>query len=448
MENLTHTLIGLAAGEAFARWTRPTEGGLPQAARRSLFVTLAAIGGNAPDADLAWSYTAADRRFGYMLEHRGYTHTILGCLVLAGLLYAGAEWWMRRRRLLPAPRDRLHLALVTVVGTLLHLGMDALNTYGVHPFWPFDNRWFYGDSLFIAEPLFWLAGAPLIFLVRSWLARVLLSLAVIAGLLGVGWMHRGEPLFAVAIVGATLGLLGVGRWASSRAAALTSVAVMAGVVVLSVACGSVAAGQIDGILAERFPEYRRIDRVLMPTPAYPLCWEVLVLQTRGDLYTVLDGVLSITPGVVPIGRCPTVFPQRPPPRPQSSPQRPPPSSGGSRAGAERSARAARFVRPPTPPMTPAPAPDSSSTLWFGEYSMSRAQLVRLVDGNCDAAALMQFARVPFAFQQENVWYLGDLRFNRGAGFQFQLGTQTPARCSIHVPWVPPRAGDLLSAVSR
>ena len=197
MENLTHTLIGLAAGEAFARWTRPTEGGLPQGARRSLFVTLAAIGGNAPDADLAWSYTASDRRFGYMLEHRGYTHTVLGCLVLAGLLYAGAEWWMRRRRLMPAPRDRLHLALVTVVGTLLHLGMDALNTYGVHPFWPFDNRWFYGDSLFIAEPLFWLAGAPLIFLVRSWLARVLLSLAVIAGrsgLAGCTVASRCSPL--------------------------------------------------------------------------------------------------------------------------------------------------------------------------------------------------------------------------------------------------------------
>ncbi|HXR90577.1 MAG TPA: metal-dependent hydrolase [Steroidobacteraceae bacterium] len=414
MENLTHTLIGLAAGESFARCTRPTEGGLPRAARRSLFVTLAAIGGNAPDVDLAWSYAASDRRFGYMLEHRGYTHTILGCLVLAGLLYAGAEWWMHRRRVVPAARDRWHLALVAVVGTLLHLGMDALNTYGVHPFWPFDNRWFYGDSLFIGEPLFWLAGAPLIFLVRSWLARVLLSLATMAGLLGVGWMHRGEPLSWVAIVAAALGLMAVGRWASARAAALTSVAAMAGVIAISVACGSVAATRIDGILAARFPGDRSIDRILMPTPAYPLCWEVLALQTRGDLYMVRDGVLSITPEVVPIGRCPVVFPRRPPARRQAA-----------------------------PPMTPVPAPNSPSTVWFGEHSMSRAQLVRLVDGNCDAAAMMQFARAPFAFQQGDLWYLGDLRFNRDAGFQFQLGQDTPARCSIHVPWDAPRAADLL-----
>ena len=80
--------------------------------------------------------------------------------------------------------------------------------------------------------------------------------------------------------------------------------------------------------------------------------------------------------------------------------------------------------------------------------MSRTQLVQLVDSNCDAAAMMQFVRVPFAFQQGNAWYLGDLRFNRGAGFQFQVGVDTPARCSIHVPWVPPRADDLLSAVLR
>jgi inner membrane protein len=375
-----------------------------------------------------------------MLEHRGYTHTILGCLVLAGLLYAGAEWWMYRRRLVPAARDRWHLALVAVVGTLLHLGMDALNTYGVHPFWPFDNRWFYGDSLFIGEPLFWLAGAPLIFLARSWLARVLLSLATMAGLLGVGWMHRGEPLSWVAIVAAGLGLMAVGRWASARAAALTSVAAMAGVIAVSVACGFVAASRIDGILAERFPGARSIDRILMPTPAYPLCWEVLALQTRGDQYTVRDGVLSITPDIVPIGRCPVVFPQRPPPRPGSSRV---PARSQPDAGRERSGRGPRFVRQPAPPMTPAPAPNSPSTVWFGEYSMSRTQLVRLVDGNCDAAAMMQFARAPFAFQQGDAWYLGDLRFNRDAGFQFQIGQETSARCSIRVPWDPPRAEDLL-----
>ena len=80
--------------------------------------------------------------------------------------------------------------------------------------------------------------------------------------------------------------------------------------------------------------------------------------------------------------------------------------------------------------------------------MSRAQLLRLVDGNCAAAAMMQFARVPFAFQQGSAWYLGDLRFNRNAGFQFEVGSEAPAHCSRHAPWVAPRADDLLSTAAR
>lgn len=431
MENLTHTLIGLAAGESFARCTRGTEAGLPQAARRTLFVVLAAIGGNAPDVDLAWSYTASDRRLGYMLEHRGYTHTVLGCLVLAALLYAGAEWWMHSRRLVPSARDRFHLALVAVFGTLLHLGMDTLNSYGVHPFWPFDSRWFYGDSIFIAEPLFWLASAPLVFVVRSWVARVLVGLAVLAAVAAAVWMHRGEPLVDLGIVVVALGLLVVGRHASLRAAALTSTAAMVVVVGVSVACGAMAASRADAIAGSWFRGYRTLDHILTPTPTYPLCWDLLLLQTRGDLYTVRHGLLSVAPGPVPAGHCPTVFPLRP-------------LSGTSRSrasAATASEAAAIRLLPPSPPVTPMVAPGSSAILWFGEYSMSKAQLLRLVHDNCQAAALMQFARAPFAFQYGKAWHLGDLRFAQGAGFQIEVSG--PAACSIHVPWVPPRADDLL-----
>ena len=74
--------------------------------------------------------------------------------------------------------------------------------------------------------------------------------------------------------------------------------------------------------------------------------------------------------------------------------------------------------------------------------MSTAQLVALVEGHCDAAALMQFARAPFAFQYGGAWFLNDLRFDRGAGFQIEVAGGSSARCSIHVPWVPPRM-DLL-----
>ncbi len=435
LENLTHTLIGLAAGESFARCTRGTEAGLPQGARRTLFVVLAAIGGNAPDVDLAWSYTASDRRLAYMLEHRGYTHTVLGCLVLAGLLYAGAEWWMHSRRLVPAARDRFHLALVAVFGTLLHLGMDTLNSYGVHPFWPFDNRWFYGDSIFIAEPLFWLASAPLVFVVRSRVARVLMALALSAAVAAALWMHRGEPLIELAIVVVALGLLVVGKHASPRAAALTSTAATVVIVGVSVACGAVAASRTDAIADSSFRGYHTLDHILTPAPTYPVCWEVLLLQTRGDLYTVRHGLLSVAPGSVPVRHCPTVFPLRP-------------TSGRSqsRSGVGTTSDAATKL-PPSPPATPVAAPTSAEILWFGEYSMSKAQLRHLVHDNCRAAALMQFARAPFAFRYGNAWHLGDLRFAQGAGFQIEVSGGR-ATCSIRVPWVPPRADDLLRGRAR
>jgi inner membrane protein len=45
--------------------------------------------------------------------------------------------------------------------------MDSLNVYGVHPLWPFDPNWYYGDLVFIVEPVFWIGfGVPLAALVR------------------------------------------------------------------------------------------------------------------------------------------------------------------------------------------------------------------------------------------------------------------------------------------
>ena len=224
MDNLTHTLIGFIAGESVARASPVREPGLPAPLRRSLFVTLAAVGGNLPDLDLLYSYRDMHHtpdKLRYMLQHRGYTHTVVGCLVLVALLYTGAEWWLRRKHIVLTRRDRLELAGLCMFGTFLHLGMDFLNSYGVHPFWPVQDRWVYGDSVFIVEPLYWAAAAPLVF-----------------------------------------------------------VAVFA-----------------------RVPGERVIDHVLTPAPMDPLCWSVLLLETRGDRYVVRGGVVSDAPGLIPAARC-------------------------------------------------------------------------------------------------------------------------------------------------
>src|SRR5687768_16290962 len=113
MDNLTHSLIGLVAGELASRIASTRPSALTVDQRRVGFIAIAAIGGNLPDLDLLWSYQGltADK-LGYLLEHRGYTHTILGCLAVAVLLYAAAEIWARIRRIPLGSGDRISFAVM------------------------------------------------------------------------------------------------------------------------------------------------------------------------------------------------------------------------------------------------------------------------------------------------------------------------------------------------
>ena len=412
MDNLTHTLIGLIAGESVARTTRAREPGLAPDTRRGLFVALAAIGGNLPDLDLLYSYRGvphdSQAKLSYVLQHRGYTHTVLGCLILTLLLYAGAELWLRYRRLALTRRDRLELAGMSMFGTFLHLGMDFLNSYGVHPFWPVKNGWFYGDSVFIVEPLYWAATAPLIFVVRSpvvrWgLALVLLAipiLSVVSNLVPTG------PCVGVVILTAVLVVIG---WRGSpRTAAIASAVALLGVTATFIAGGQLAARDIDAVAAADFRNDRIIDHVLSPGPMNPLCWTVLLLETNGDRYVIRRGMLSVASALIPASRCPTM--------------------SGTQAT--------------TVPLAVVGAPDSAGIQWLGEFAMSRTVLAQVVAGNCDAAALMRFARAPFLTSEPD-WVMGDLRFpgGRGGGLaDIDLKPGSPSPCPPTPPWTPPRAG--------
>ena len=412
MDNLTHTLIGLIAGESVARTSRAREPGLAPDTRRGLFVALAAIGGNLPDLDLLYSYRGVPHdtqaKLSYVLEHRGYTHTVLGCLILTLLLYAGAELWLRYRRLALTRRDRLELAGMSMFGTFLHLGMDFLNSYGVHPFWPVENGWFYGDSVFIVEPLYWAATAPLIFVVRStvvrWgLALVLLAipiLSVVSNLVPTG------PCVGFVILTAVL--LVIGWRGSPRTAAIASAVALLAVTATFIAGGQLAARGIDAIAAADFRNDRIIDHVLSPGPMNPLCWTVLLLETNGDRYVIRRGMLSVAPALIPASRCPSM-------------------SG---------------IQATTVPLAVVGAPDSAGIQWLGEFAMSKTVLAQVVAGNCDAAAVMRFARAPFVTTEPDR-VIGDLRFpgGRGSGLaDIDLKPDSPSPCPRTPQWTPPRAG--------
>lgn len=407
MDNLTHTLIGLVAGETIARCTADVPGGLSAATRRSYFVAVAAIGSNIPDLDLIVTYSGlAPGKIGNLLHHRGHTHTIIGCILLALLLYACVEIWAHWRKHKLSRSDRAGIAGVGLLGAFLHLLMDGLNSYGVHPFWPFENGWVYGDTVFIIEPLLWLAATPLIFTAKTWLARIVLAIAGFAAL-GIGaYLNRELPLWIVGLVLFTAALLLLGKKSSPRGAALVSVTAMMAITATFFSSGRITEHQVESLAATTFPSEKAVDHVLTPLPTNPLCWDVLWIHTNDERYIVRHGVVATAPSILPAASCPRLS----------------------------------FGENKTAPMTPVQASTSPRVKWLGEFSMSLATLASITEENCEAFEFMQFARAPFAVERERRQALGDLRYDREPelGFAEIELAPSPQQCRFRVPWIPPR----------
>jgi inner membrane protein len=391
------------------------ESGLAPTTRRGLFVALCVIGGNLPDLDLLYSFRGLARssadRLVYMLHHRGYTHTVVGCAILAALLYGAVELWARSKRIALTARDRWELAGVTLFATSLHLALDFLNSYGIHPFWPWRDHWVYGDSVFIVEPLYWAAAAPLVFVVRTWAARIVLGVVILAALALSFASSSVPPQPRTGLLVLTVILLAVGARASYRTSALVSAGAMLLITATFVTAGQLAARRIEAIAAAEPRSGRVMDHILTPLPMNPLCWDVLLVMADGDRYSVRHGVLADVPRLLDAEHCPVL-------------------SGD---------------RPATAPMAVVADPDSARIRWLGQFDMSRARLASIVASHCDAAALMQFARAPFAAELDRRWLMGDLRFDRdgGAGMStIVLGPSSHGKCHPAVPWIPPRL-DLL-----
>ncbi|MGH9496136.1 MAG: metal-dependent hydrolase [Candidatus Sulfotelmatobacter sp.] len=141
MEPLTHFLTGACMGRA---------GLNRKTALATLTLTLAA---EAPDLDILSEIRG--RAFGFA-HHRGFTHSFLGvpldAIVVIGFVYL--VWRIRGRKtnnLLP-PRWGVLFGYACLAG-LSHILLDFTNNYGVRPFWPFSEKWYSWDIVFIVEPV-------------------------------------------------------------------------------------------------------------------------------------------------------------------------------------------------------------------------------------------------------------------------------------------------------
>ncbi len=94
--------------------------------------------------------------FGFA-HHRGFTHSFLGvpidAAVVLGFVYL---IWRLRGRKVKDPNLPPRWGMLFIYGCLAgvsHILLDFTNNYGVRPFWPFSEKWYSWDIVFIFEPV-------------------------------------------------------------------------------------------------------------------------------------------------------------------------------------------------------------------------------------------------------------------------------------------------------
>ena len=147
MDNLTHSLTGWALGQA----------GLKSKSRKGLAALI--LGANMPDIDVFFGNAPWDP----LAIHRGFTHGLVGGIVvmppiLAGLLWLLDRWQLSRGKAFKSglPMRVPWLIALCYLGALTHPLLDMLTTYSVQLFSPFSNRWYHSDGLFIIDVWLWL----------------------------------------------------------------------------------------------------------------------------------------------------------------------------------------------------------------------------------------------------------------------------------------------------
>jgi inner membrane protein len=150
MDPIAHTLLGAAMARTRLGRDRP------------LAMPVLVLASNAPDIDVVAYFWSSDVALAF---RRGLTHGPLG-LALLPLLVVWVVWIVGKRwrtesganfeRIARERASFSALVALSYVAMLTHPALDWLNTYGVRFLYPFDRRWFYGDTLFIVDPWVWL----------------------------------------------------------------------------------------------------------------------------------------------------------------------------------------------------------------------------------------------------------------------------------------------------
>jgi inner membrane protein len=415
LDNVTHAIAGALTAELLicVRRRFSGDGARTEPAFERAAWAVSMLAQNLPDADSLYTGVTGGV-LGYLLHHRGHTHTIALAPVVALVAYALVAGWARLGRKTLTSIDRRWLAGIALLGPFAHMALDASNEYGVHPFWPFASGWFYGDTIFIIEPLFWAAAIPALFAATTWLAGRVVWGALLALGVALTWGVGFVP-WPSALATTALGVVAI--VVARRGSPVTRVtfAFVSSLVVVAVfAWGSAAAStNVRAALAEKHPDWETLDVSRSPLPATPLCWQVVAVQRSRDglRYALRRAEVSAWPAVVTASAC----------------MRGPSVTTARLAPGDVRERAAVVT---------------------GQLEMPLADLREHAE-RCDVAAYLRWARAPFfatILDGDGDFIAGDLRYDRSPDIEFAEARfpRTIERCPRWIPpWRPPRS-DLLT----
>ena len=353
------------------------------------------LASNIPDFDFIAGFSGGDRRLLYLLEHRGFTHTLIVAVALGAIV----GWLCALALRLAATRDRLAVCALGSAACVLHVACDLLNDYGVHPLFPFDNHWYYGDSVFIIEPL-WLAvmlPLPALF-AGSRTGRVLARTLALA-LLALCWFvlpaGRAAAVSVVQLIAAAF------QWKLGPRA-LPALGASCAVIAMFALGSRLAESRVRLALGSAAPAERVLDVASSPTPADPTCHRALVVSVdSAEIYRVRLARIQLF---------------------------------GSAASCQL------LPGQPTAPLTAARLASSEGVAFDSMFAAPASQLRALSRERCDAAAMLRFLRVPFWLEQASGTVLGDLRYDRAPQLEFAERALTGDCADVGQwrPWVPPR----------
>jgi inner membrane protein len=407
LDNVTHSVVGLLVGEAaiVLRDARSPERAATTGRLRGWALLVSVLANNAPDVDSTYAGFVT-QPLGSLLHHRGHTHTLVLVPLLAALALGVTLGIGRTRGVRFERRDATWLFAIALFGVSIHIGLDAMNNYGVHPFWPFYDGWVYGDSVFIVEPWLWAALIPpLIFSAEPRWLRISLATIVLFGV-GMCWLREFVPrsmAFLATFLLCVTALLGF-RATSTRRVVVSAAAGTA-VLLTFVGLGSLARGDVERASVASFPRAATHDIVLTPMPADPFCWQVVLVQTEGTSYVARTGVVAVTPRFMTSSECPFDV----------------------------------WAKPTAPSERVRAAPDPN-VAWIREFRAPLAELRALAKESCVFSALLRFARAPFWTRDEALGRVaGDVRYDRSSGLDFSDTVLDGIGCPTHLPsWTPPR----------